>query len=115
MNGETSGWLDHYLLGLALTFVGPQSLVQAEKQLRIAQQLQPQSIDVVRTLSWVLLNRGGRLTDRLRRAEEVIDVVERQLSRMEEGAEGYRELEYSLSLALFRLGKFDRSRHVEAF
>jgi len=109
---KTSGWLDHYLLGLALTFVGPEKWVLAEKQLRRAQQLQPQSIDVTRTLSWVLLNRRGRLTDRLRRAEEVIDIVERQLSRMEEQAEGYRELEYSLSLALFRLGKFDRALSI---
>ena len=50
--------------------------------------------------------------DALPRAEEVVEFIERQLSRMSEDDAGYRELEYSLSLALFRLRKFDRAESI---
>ncbi|MEC8052241.1 MAG: tetratricopeptide repeat protein [Myxococcota bacterium] len=109
---ETRGWLDHYLYALALTFAGADSLVDAERELRKARELQPQSVDVARTLSWVLLNREPQAMDALPRAEEVVELIERQLSRMSEDTVGYRELEYSLSLALFRLRKFDRAESI---
>lgn len=109
---ETAGWVDHYLYGLALTFTGADGLADAERQLKKARNLQPQSVDVVRTLSWVLLNKNPTGAGSLLRAEQVIELVERQLSRMDVDAEGYRELEYALSIALCRLGKFDRAQSI---
>ena len=97
---------------MALTFAGEDSLIDAERELRKARELQPQSVDVARTLSWVLLNREPHALDALPRAEEVVELIERQLSRMSEDDAGYRELEYSLSLALFRLRKFDRAESI---
>ena len=93
---------------LALTFAGEDSLIDAERELRKARELQPQSVDVARTLPGSL-NREPHALDALPRAEEVVELIERQLSRMSEDDAGYRELEYSLSLALFRLRKFDRA------